>query len=154
MIENNSLNSSPSNFGGNLLKLSHNGLKGWKRRYFLLHDGRLSYYEKITNNKLLINYKPNNSLKPLQTTSLNRVTLQYIENCENSEQTRHHFYLHSSENNLDLTLGISDINEAREWKLYFEKHIEFATNYPNLISTPEEIVKRRISGIFRSVFIY
>jgi hypothetical protein len=133
----------PEIWGGNLIKLSHGGLKGWKKRYFVLEAGRLFYYDKLS--KIPDGIKPTS--KPLATSSLFQVIFQLIENADVSEASRHRLYLTNPDGGMDLTLGCSKIDEALEWKIHFEKHIEFANRSPEAIAPSEEVARR----IFHSV---
>jgi hypothetical protein len=134
----------PEIWGGNIIKHSHGGLKGWKKRYFLLESGRLFYYDKISNPKQI---KPPGNMKPLATNSLYQVLIQFIENADVSEASRHRIYLTNTDGNLDLTLGYHSLSEALEWKEHFQKHIDYANNNPEHIAPSQEVARR----IFRSV---
>lgn len=136
----------PEIWGGHLVKLSHGGLKGWKKRYFVLESGRLFYYDKMKKPPQQI--KPL-GIKPLATSSLYQVTLQFIENADHSESSRHHIYLTNNDGGMDLTLGCSNITDALLWKEYFEKHINYANKKPESIAPSEEVVRR----IFHSVWM-
>jgi hypothetical protein len=139
----------PEIWGGHLIKLSHGGLKGWKKRYFVLEAGRLFYYDKLT--KIPEGIKP--TTKPLATSSLFQVTFQLIENADASEASRHRLYLTSTDGAMDLTLGCQKIDEALQWKNHFEEHITFANRSPDAIAPTEEVVRRIFHSVLRLFFL-
>jgi hypothetical protein len=136
---------------GYLTKLGHM-VKSWKKRYFVLEMGRLTYFEKavIAKDTSSPSLSPPYGVNQKGCMVLTNVQLQESdqEDDRNPSNVMNQIYLVHMDTGKDLLLSAPDYQDAQRWKEALQAHILFATIHADLAyaerdSMTEEIKKTR-----------
>lgn len=127
------MSSPPSICTGYLTKLGH-VIKSWKKRYFVLEMGRLTYYEKQSNKDI-----PPYGINQKGCLVLTNVQLQESDqdNDKNNEGLNQIYLVHI-DTGKDLLLSADDYSEAQRWKEALRSHILFATIHSDMAFTDRD----------------
>lgn len=122
--------SAPKMKAGWLKKKSRGGLiKNWQRRYFVLNDGKISYFEKRAESPPYgEGFK--GSMPITATTVCVWASDEKGADAGNHEEARRRLYIKdsASKDEKDMLVETEDDLDAREWKEAIGKHIEHAIN--------------------------
>jgi hypothetical protein len=119
---------SPSPMRGWLKKQSRGKnmlMTNWRRRYFILESGKLSYYE---------NYDENSGKESNFKGSLVLIGAEVLDEEKKGIETQKRIYIlsgHSTEH--DILVQAADAAIAEKWKAAIRLHIRYATENPNLL---------------------
>lgn len=134
----------PRGLAGHLEKQGHI-IRNWKKRFFILHNGRLSYYKSATPDG------PNRTgVSLLGSMSLTSVEMECSAPIDH--QGFDHIYLIDIITGVDLLISVPQ-DEAEVWKLAIRQHIEFASHCPDIVAAvPAVASSTRFGRLFSSSF--
>lgn len=135
--------SGPPLVTGYLKKQGH-VVRNWKRRFFVLEQGRLTYFEKTSGKE-----QPPYGINPKGCLVVGGMELQEPE--EPTEEDRTKIYLIDVNTGKDLLVSAASESEASMWKEALYKHISFAQYNPSLVLQPGDDLNddesRRVAAI-------
>jgi len=133
----------PETLTGYLMKQGHD-VRNWRKRYFVLESGRLSYYEKSSGK----NEHPYGS-RIKGSLSLQYVVAHLGEEKDTHDSHGNRIYLVDNSSGADLLISAADYEEAVLWNSLINKHIQFAKEYPdNIIPVAVETGHSRRWSLF------
>lgn len=118
---------------GYLLKLGHL-MKNWRKRFFVLEMGRLTYFEKPSGKDA-----PPYGVNQKGCMVLTNVQLQESDQeSERNSNVLNQIYLVNEDSGKDLLLSASDYQDAQRWKEALQAHILFATVHSDMAYTDRD----------------
>jgi hypothetical protein len=135
---------------GHLTKLGH-VLKNWKKRFFVLEMGRLTYFEKPSGKDV-----PPYGVSQKGCMVLTNVQLQEsVQEGERNSEVLNQIYLVHEDSGKDLLLSAADYQDAQRWKDALQAHILFATvhsdmTYSDRDTEVEEKAKLRRASLLQT----
>jgi hypothetical protein len=112
---------------GHLTKLGHR-MKNWKKRFFVLEMGRLTYFEKPSG-------KDTSPYGVSQKGCMVLTNVQLQESDQDAERNAdvlNQIYLLHEDTGKDLLLSAADYQDAQRWKEALQAHILFATVHSDM----------------------
>jgi hypothetical protein len=118
---------------GYLTKLGHL-MKSWRKRFFVLEMGRLTYFEKPSG-------KDTSPYGVNQKGCMVLTNVQLQESDQESERNSdvlNQIYLVNEDSGKDLLLSAADYQDAQRWKEALQAHILFATVHSDMAYTDRD----------------
>lgn len=126
---------------GWLMKQGRNLFKSWKKRYFVLENGLISYYESESEQRPY-------GVKLKGQMSMRGARLDVYYDTGGIRDEKRLFVAGGGQEN-DMLLEGTNVFEIGEWSIALEQHIKFANEHPELVLFREDDQRSSNNGLIR-----